>query len=205
VTALTPNRGLAFKLAVVAMLLPLAAEAHAAARSPPCIAQPMPRALDSVPAGPAAGRVIAFAATPWEHPGRAWVLRGSRNGRGGGASLEIMRLLRQNACNHYDVEQRWNVTLSAAEFDALAAAIAPLGTPPAAAFGPGSQFPDDNEIVLDGTGIELRLQAGDWEARRTSNHYARTGGVISALFRDLLAKHIPAKEMPANDWRTRRK
>lgn len=59
--------------------------------------------------------------------------------------------------------------------------------------------------MLDGTGLELRLRTFGWEVRRGLNHYGRTGKELSAIFRALAAKHVPADEMPAEDWSTIRK
>ena len=186
------------------LLLAAAAQAPAAAL-PPCLAepQPMPPALDSVaPAAPAHG-VIAFAAVPWEYPGRAWVVRASRKLPAGTARLEIVRLRRQMDCNRYEQERRWEMPLPDADYRALAEAVAPLAEHPAALLAPAGNAEVFDELVLDGTGVELRWRRGSWEIRRASNHYARAGGRISAAFRALLVKHLPAAELPAEDWRSR--
>jgi hypothetical protein len=109
---------------------------------------------------------------------------------------------RQADCNRYEVEQRWQAPLPRAEFDALAATIQPLARPPTAVYS-GETMASTDELVLDGTQIELRLQRGNWEVRRQSNHYAGAGARISALFRRLVATYVPASELPAEDWRTR--
>jgi hypothetical protein len=188
------------RIALGAFALVLAATGQAAAAAP-CPPQPLPPALDSLPPVTASSS-ISFAATPWEYPGRAWVVRAWRRGREDGI-LEIVRLRRQSDCNRYDVEARWQAPLPAAEYRALADSAAPLGTPPAGIFSPGGEAVRD-ELVLDGTGIVLRLRAFGWEATRELNHYSRGGGAVSALFRALVAKHVPADEMPEQDWRTRR-
>ena len=189
------------RIALGALALAVAAIGHAAAASP-CPPQPMPPAMESLPPLTASSS-ISFAATPWEYPGRAWVVRASLVGQGG-ATLEIVRLRRQSDCNRYDVEKRWQAPLPAAEYRALAEAVAPLGTPPAGIFSPGGGIGGD-ELVLDGTGIALRLRTFGWQATRELNHYGSGGGAVSALFRALVAKHVPAAELPAEDWRTRRR
>lgn len=185
------------------LLLALAASGRAETVPTPCRPQPIPPALDSVPALPDARSSVAFSATPWEHPGRAWVVRAHASGRGSGA-LEIVRLRRRSDCNLWAAEARWQAPLRAAEYRALVEAAAPLGTPPADAFAHDDPVRDAEGHALDGTQIELRLKRSGWEARRELNHYGRGGAAISALFRALVAKHVPAAEVPAEDWRTRR-
>jgi hypothetical protein len=151
-----------------------------------------------------AASVITFAATPWEVPGRAWVVRVSRTGGATPGRLEIILLRRQHDCNRYDVERHWKEAISAADYDALAKAITPLASPPTGVFSQHEGMKGPSDIVLDGTGLELRLRRDQWEIRRISNHYAQTGGEISAIFRRLVMAHVPASELPAEDWRPRR-
>lgn len=188
-------------LAIAAFLSALAPDSAATAAPVPCPVrpQPMPPAIEAIGEAPVAARVISFAATPWEVPGHAWVIRISR--RGTMATLEIVRLLRRSHCNVWDVEQSWQRPMPPAEFRALAEAIGPWARTPA-------RFPledDPAEITVDGTGLELRVRTADgWEVTRTLNHNGRSGPRISALFRDLLRGIVPADERPAEDWRTRR-
>jgi hypothetical protein len=132
------------------------------------------------------------------------VVRAHRSGPGS-ATLEIVRLLRQKSCNLYEIEARWDSPLPAAEYRALVRAAARLGTPPGDFFASDDPARDGEGIVLDGTAIELRLQRGGWEARRELNHHGPGGAAVSALFRALVARQVPAAELPAEDWRTRRR
>lgn len=189
------------EIALGFLLLALASPGRAEP-APACSPRPMPAALDSVRPLPPAWSSVSFAATPWQHPGRAWVVRAHRTGQGE-ATVEIVRLLRQKACNAYDIEARWQAPLAAADYRGLMAAAARLGTPPADAFVHENPERDGQEIVLDGTMIELRLKRAGWEARRELNHYGRGGAAISAIFHALVARHVPADQRPAEDWRTR--
>lgn len=190
------------RIALGLLLLALAAAAPAEQAPVRCAPRAMPAALDSVAVPAEAGSSVGFSATPTDYPGRAWVVRAARSGRGA-ASLEIVRLRRQLECNRYEIEARWQAPLPAAEYRALVEAVAPLGSPPAGAFSddPGLGGED---LVLDGTGIELRLKNFGWEARRALHHRGLAGAPVSALFHALVAKHVPAAEVPAEDWRTRR-
>lgn len=186
--------------APVAFLPALALGAAAFAQEAPCPPRPQPLApaAEAIGAPPAAAGIILFAATPWEFPGRAWVVRLSRRGRG--ASLEIVRLRRRSDCNLYDVENHWDSMVGAEEYRSLAEAIRPWTTPPAG-------FPANRgtpELVLDGTGLELRVSANGWGVTRTLNHYGASGAGLSAIFRALVSRHVPAAELPAEDWRTPR-
>jgi len=188
-------RMLPMLVALFALLLSGAAAAQA-----PCPAtrQPMPPAIDSIAAPAIPAETIAFAATPWEFPGRAWVVRLTR--RGAQARLEIVRLRRRFDCNAWDPETRWEAPAAPADFTATAEAIAPWVTVP-----PG--FPDrrnPGEITLDGTALELRVGTSGWRIDRALNHYGERGAALSAVFRRLAERLVPPDELPAEDWRTRR-
>jgi len=171
----------------------------AAAAQAPCPAtrQPMPPAINSIGTLAIPADTIAFAATPWEFPGRAWVVRLWR--RGAQARLEIVRLRRRFDCNVWDLETRWEAPAALADFTATAEAIAPWMTVP-----PG--FPDrrnPSEITLDGTALELLVGTGGWRIDRALNHYGERGAALSAIFRRLVERLVPSDELPADDWRTR--
>jgi hypothetical protein len=187
-------------LATIAFLPTLALGAAALTQEIPCPArpQPMPPAVEAIGEPPASSGVIVFAATPTEFPGRAWVVRLSR--RGTAAALEIVRLRRRSDCNIYDVDGRWDRAVGPEDYRSVAEAIRPWATPPAG-------FPvnaGSADLALDGTGLELRVSANGWGVTRTLNHYGGTGGRLSAIFRSLVSRHVPAAELPAEDWRTRR-
>jgi hypothetical protein len=185
-----------------AFLSGLASSGGAAASDIPCPPQPMPPAIESAGTLPVASDIISFAATPTEYPGRAWVVRLSR--RGADAKLEIVVLRRQFSCNRYDVERRWEVAIGTEDYRSVAQAIAPWAVPPSDTFSTNDRTRGRDEITLDGTPIELRVVAPGWQVTRTLNHYGRSGAELSAIFRSLLAGHVPESERPAEDWRTSR-
>ena len=183
-------------------MVTLVPPAQAAAQvSQKCISQPMPSALDSAGDPPIAPDVVEFAATPSsQYPARAWVVRLSRRGQVDGR-IEVFRLRRQEDCNRYNVEARWRAPLRQSEYVAIATRVARVGVPTSSVFVPSSieQAPD---VVLDGTGIDLRLRSQEWQVTRSLNHYSAGGAEISAIFRDVTSKYVPASELPAVDWRT---
>lgn len=166
-----------------------------------CTPQPMPPAIDSVGDLPIASETIEFSATPsLDYPGRSWVVRVSRRGQIG-ATIEIIRLVHQRHCNRYDVEARWQAPLKQSEYLDAANRVIPFGVPSSSAFVPSS-VPRLDDLVLDGTSIKVRLRSQGWRVDRDLNHYGRGGAEISAVFRDLVARHVPAEELPEEDWRT---
>jgi len=194
------GRRLEGHLPVIIAFLPIALSAAALGQEIPCptAPQPMPPAIEAIDEPAAASSVIVFSATPWEFPGRAWVVRLSR--RGPAATLEIVRLRRRFQCNVYDIERRWDAAIGAREYRSVAEAIRPWATLPAG-------FPVNEgsaDLALDGTGLELRVRANGWGVTRTLNHYGTTGARLSAIFRSLVSNHVPMAELPAEDWRTRR-
>ena len=183
------------------VILSLATPGRAEPAPASCAPRPMPAALDWMPPLHLSWSSVAFSATAWQSPGRAWVVRAHR-GRGDVATLEIVTLLRRKACNDYDVEARWEAPLPAQDYRALLQAAERLGIPRADAFSHDDPARDREGIVLDGTMIELRLRRTGWEVRRDLNHYGKGGAAISALFHALVAKHVPEDQRPADDWRT---
>ncbi|HEX9965928.1 MAG TPA: hypothetical protein VGB04_13215 [Allosphingosinicella sp.] len=188
-------------VALAVFVLALATPARAEQVETACSPRPMPAALDWMPPLPLSRSSVAFSATAWQSPGRAWVVRAHR-GRGDLVTLEIVRLLRRKACNDYDVESRWEAPLPAQDYRTLMQAAERLGIPRADAFSHDDPARDSEGIVLDGTMIELRLRRTGWEVRRDLNHYGKGGGAISALFHALVAKHVPADQRPGEGWRT---
>lgn len=192
-------RHVALGLLLLAFAMPGRAEAGPGA----CAPRPLAPALDSVPLLPEGLSSVAFSAEP-SFDGEAWVVR-AHQPRPGDATLEILRLRRRSDCNVYDIETRWQAPLPAADYRALVRAAERVGIPRADSFSHEDPGRDGEGLVLDGTGIELRLKRIGWEARRTLNHYARGGGAVSAIFHALVAKHVPADERPAEGWETRRR
>lgn len=185
-------------LIATATLAPHAGPTQAA---PTCVLQLMPPAIDSAGEPPIASDLIEFAATPWlQYPGRAWVVRVSRRGQVE-ASVEVVRLRRQEDCSRYDVENRWRAPLSQQEYAAIAAKVAQVGVPAPGVFVPSPKN-DEVELVTDGTGIDLRLRSDQWRVTRSLNHYETGEAAVSTIFRDLALRYIPASELPTEDWRT---
>jgi hypothetical protein len=188
-----------FARAIALFLVCLSSGAAAGSLAQECPPQPLPDAADVLPEVPAV-RVVTFAATPMMAvPGRAWVVRIQSGGSAG--LVEIARLRRQMDCNRYDVEARWQAPLPARELAALVRAAASIGTPPADVFVHDDQRRMADELVLDGTGITLDLEVTGWRVRRELNHSGRAGAEVSKLFRDVVLRHVPPSEVPAEDWR----
>jgi len=184
----------------------LSGAAYAADRACPPQPQRMPPAIEStdLPEVSEFANVITFAAVPsLQSPQRAWVIRLFQPTHGRPATLTIVRLLGRFDCNIYDVETRWEVPLTVADYEAVARSIVPHLTPPPGTFTPGS---NDGSItvVADGTGLDLRIQAAGWQIARGLNHGQSEGAELSAIFRRLLLLAVPASERPDESWRTRR-
>jgi hypothetical protein len=190
-------------MSVVAAAAVLTPAVHATS----CAPQPLPPEIDS--AGPLmfanpAGSTIEFAAAPsLEYPGRGWVVRLYRRGAGNTSTLEVLLLRRQHDCNRYDIESRWDKALPAADYQRVAAAVAPFMTPNVDTFITG-QWSRSDEMVLDGTSISLRLRDSKWEIERRLNHYEPGGRGISAIFEALVRLAVPADQLPTSDWRSKR-
>ncbi len=181
-------------------LLATASPGQAGSATCPATPQPLPAALDSVARLPDGRSSVAFSAEPsLEHPGRAWVVR-AHQPRPGDATLEILRLRRRSDCNVYDLETRWQAPLPAADYLALVRAAERVGVPRPGAFS--GEDPADHWIVMDGTGIELRMKRSGWETRRTLNHHAPGGAAVSAIFRRLVDRHVPTDQRPDEAWRS---
>ena len=156
--------------------------------------QPMPAAIESVGEPSSASSVVAFAATPWESPGRAWVFRASQVGAL--SKLEIFRLARRYTCNVWDIDGKWQSTMRAEDHRSLNEAVRLWITPPAGFPAVGG--------TTDGTMLELRVRtSGGWEVTRTLNHYGAGGANLSAIFQDLMGRHVPENELPTPAWRSR--
>ncbi|TFI59657.1 hypothetical protein E2493_03295 [Sphingomonas parva] len=178
---------------------------QAAAAEPACTPRPLPPAAASLPPRPAA-HAITFAATPsLDLPGRPWVVRISSRGSGGEGQLEILRLRRQFDCNRYDVEKSWEASLSADAVRAIVASVLPLGVPAADALWPlGGAADVLSEVGTDGTGISLDLASFGAQVSRQMRHDGPAGHRVSAIFHDLVSRHVPAAELPTADWRMKR-
>ncbi len=176
-----------------------------AANVAPCPVQPVPPAVDALP--PQAGRhEIAFAATPsLEHPGRAWVVRLSRSGLAGPAAVEIVRLRRQSDCNRYDVEKSWQAALPSADFEVLARQVTALSLPREDSFAPQDPLRGLDDVGIDGTGVTIRLNTIRWDLTRRLHNSGGNGALLSPIFHALVAKYLPASEVPSAEWRFRGK
>lgn len=182
---------------LAAMLMALGGQSSA---DTPCSPRPLPPALDSL--APASDALtMAFSATPSrDHPGRPWVVRLTRKTYSGPASIEILRLRRQQNCNRYAIEKSWRAPFPAEQFDSIARQVLPVVSPGGEAFSP-----DAVEIATDGTGITLRAATGFWEATRQLHLSGPKGAAMSSIFHALVLKHVSRAEQPTNDWRTPRR
>lgn len=184
----------------------LAAPLQAAERPCPTKPQRMPPAIESadLPEVSRFSNLVTFAAVPsLEFPQRAWVIRLFQRTHGQPATLTVVRLLGRYDCNIYDVETRWEVPLTAADYETVARSIVPHVTPPPGTFTPRNDG-EGISVVADGTGLDLRVQAAGWQVTRGLNHGQREGAELSAIFRRLLMLAVPAPERPDDSWRTRR-
>jgi len=186
----------------------LFASASVATARAPCPRQALPPAIES--AGPRDDNrfmhSIAFAATPsLELPGRAWVVRLNRKPRLGSGSVEVFRLRRQFSCNRYDIEQRWQAQVTAAQYRTIAEAVLPLTIPPPDAFLDPNTRAGLQAVALDGTGLELEVRGEGWIVRRMVHASSRDGAVASALIHNLVANIVPANQLPTEEWRTPRR
>lgn len=165
-----------------------------------CVPQPLPPAIDSAGHLADISYSIEFAAEPsLEVPGRAWVVRLVQ---GRVSSLEIIRLRRRSDCNQYVLDRKWQAPLDNAAYEDVLKTIAPYGIPPSSAIVPAHRKIFE-PMVLDGTGISLRLHNPDWTISRSINIGDKHGPAISAIFRDLIKKHVPPSELPDLNWRSR--
>jgi hypothetical protein len=161
----------------------------------------MPPAIDAI------GKLdtsfaISFSAAPSLSFGESWVVRLSRKGRSG--TVEIVRLRRRSDCNLYAIERQWKAPISLEEYRAAARAVGRWSVPAPDTFWTNNPRAGEDYVVVDGTMLELRVQTSGWEVRRDLNQFAITGEDLSAIFRAFVTKQVPAEEMPAKDWSTRK-
>lgn len=173
------------------------------ATAPPCPRQPLPPAVESL--SPLVGfDSITFSATPsLEHPGRAWVVRLSRPRNFGEATVEILRLRSQDACNRYDIEGRWQAMMPEAEFEGLGRRLTPHILPGSGSPSAGDPFNSLPEIAIDGTSVSLGLTAFGWEVSRRLEVSGRSGAAVSAVFHRIVSIHVAIDARPTEAWRAR--
>lgn len=183
------------------LLLLAAGPGRAQPAAASCRPGPLPPALESVPPLPdaAAGSVGFSAAPSLEYPGRAWVVRAWSSR--GAATLEILRLRREDDCNVYGIENRWRAPLPAGDYRALLRSAERLAIPRRDYFSNDAPGRDPIMVFADGTGIELRMERMGWEARRALHHSEPGGASLSAVFHALVSKHVPADLRPSKAWR----
>jgi hypothetical protein len=164
----------------------------------PCIPQPLPSPLTVLGKMPdAVTDMIEFAASPSRvYPMQAWAIRVSRRSNWG-ATVEVLRLRGENDCNRFQIDQRWQVPLTQADYSSFAAEVAPLATPSSDAFVPPQKRGD--RVTMDGTGIELRLTSQQWQVTRSLNYYAG-GAAISAIFHRIIEHIVPSDQQPTAAW-----
>lgn len=167
-----------------------------------CKPRPLPPAIESagLPPTDEFNNVITFAATPsLEYPRRAWVIRLFQRTRSRPATLTIVRLLRRNDCNVYDVEARWEAPVRADEYEAIATLVAPYATPSPGIFTQ-KDMAHDRGLAVDGTELNLRVQSLGWQVMRSLTSAHSEGTAISAIFHRLLVPIVPAPERPGEYW-----
>ncbi|HYD24433.1 MAG TPA: hypothetical protein VEB68_06530 [Croceibacterium sp.] len=181
-----------------------------AAASDACPRQPVPGLLDAV--RPVASvyvtRQISFAASPsLRHPHVGWVVRAYAETAFEGPQreremLEVLRLQVEHDCNRWFVTGRWEGPLEPGEVARIVAEARPFLEPAAAALSgmPGGYAGEDS-LMLDGTGIAVETGGPDWRLRRGGHAHGGAGGAASDLFLGLVARLVPADEMPTREWR----
>jgi hypothetical protein len=164
-----------------------------------CIRQALPAAIDSAGEAPFGPRKFEFAATPsLDYPSRAWVVQLVDQGADGGA-LRIMRLRVQSGCNRYDIAQRWDARIAQESVNTLTTSLTAFGLPPATIFIPEAT----GELAisfLDDTSLTLRLSTTEWKVSRTLSQGDHAGRALSKIMHRLVAEHIPAGDIPSDDW-----
>ena len=181
--------------------LVLAAGGTQVEEGPHCPAQPLPPLIAVLAPVPEHRNAITFSAVPsLEYPEGAWVVRLSRNSFAGPAAVEIVRLRAQFDCNRYDIVRQWNASMPAEDFEALAKQVVTLALPAPELFGPGD--PLDRIIGLDGTSIWVQMDSYSWKISANLRNAGPVHDSVSSLFHTLVAKFVPAPDLPTKEWRT---
>ena len=168
---------------------------------------------------PTPGQIVFVAAPSLQDPVRGYVVRVSSAGpQEPQPKIEVIQLLRDDGCPYWSMEKQWKASLTAGEHAEVVRAAMAWMTPrnPASSFR--SAWPDDRASregvdgalrlpppppATDGTQVVLRLRGSGWEILRYENHSTKDGAALSAIFYPLVAKYVPAPDIPTSDWRTR--
>jgi hypothetical protein len=168
-----------------------------------CPRQPLPPPAEALAAMSGIQSIIFSAKPISEVPAGAWVVRLFRNRYIDDASVEIVRLRRQYSCNRWVIEQRWQASMPAGTFEALGRQLMPHTIPGAGGPAAADPFKATPEASLHGTTIILKLTTPYWQVSRNFDARGRSGTPVSAVFMEIVSKHVPEAERPGPVWKTK--
>ena len=151
------------------------------------------------------GHALEFSATPaLQFPGRAWVMRIDRGAGHSPVSLDVYLMQKPgSSCDHYEVERHWSAEISQQDYESFNAQIEPLIAPPHNLhLPPVEQARLSRSRGLDGTSLEVRAIRVDLKIARYLRHHSEEGRAISAIMRAMIARVVPADQMPSERWFT---
>lgn len=192
-----------FGTGLAALALAFSVTAQAADEACQARPRPMLSAIDSAGLPPTSNgqNVITFSATAsLNYPHRSWVIRVTERGARQEPTVVIIRLRGREDCNVYDVETRWEAPLRPDDYAAVVTAVARFATPPPDTFDPGAGQARRLHLIMDGTSLDLRAQTTGWAVKRVLNLYEPDGQALSAIFRGLVLRVVPAPDVPQESW-----
>lgn len=151
------------------------------------------------------GHALEFSATPaLQFPSRAWVMRLDRGTGHRQISLDVYVMQqRGSSCDSYEVERHWSAEISQQEYDAFNAQIEPLIAPPHDLhLSPAEQTRLSRSRGLDGTSLEVRAIRVNWKIASYLRYHTDEGRAVSAIVQAMIARVVPAGEMPSEEWYT---
>ncbi len=151
------------------------------------------------------GHAFEFSATPaLQFPSRAWVMRLDRGTGHRQISLDVYLMQqRGSSCDSYEVEHHWSAEISQQEYEAFNAQIEPLIAPPHDLhLPPAEQTRLSRSRGLDGTSLEVRAIRVNWKIASYLRYHTDEGRAVSAIVQAMIARVVPAGEMPSEEWYT---
>lgn len=149
------------------------------------------------------GHALEFSATPsLQFPSRAWVMRLDRGTGRRQISLNVYVMLqRGSSCDSYEVERHWSAEISQQDYEVFNAQIEPLIAPPHDLHvSPAEQRRLYVSGGLDGTSLEVRAIRVNWRTATDLQYHSDKGRAVSALVRAMIARVVPADDMPSEEW-----
>lgn len=149
------------------------------------------------------GHALEFSATPsLQFPSRAWIMRLDRGTGRRQISLDVYVMLqRGSSCDDYEVERHWSAEISQQDYEVFNSQIEPLIAPPHDLhLPPNEQARLYRSGGLDGTSIEVRAIRVNWRTATDLRYHSDKGRAVSALVRAMIARVVPADDMPSQEW-----